>query len=149
MTHDDIVQLIEDYYAKPGNGSGGNLHVLLDDQNVDSVEFCRDHAAADGDADGVAICDRLAALSLIDRWDTIDPNGVYHRMGTAEEFGPDDIQRALPMPEVSESAAYPGIACELVFTCAEHEGDAAPLRYSVRLKPLAEQLAAGYTTEDD
>lgn len=38
----EVLPLVNAYYAKPGNSVGGNLHIVLDDCNVEDghVEFC-------------------------------------------------------------------------------------------------------------
>lgn len=53
------------YYAKPGNGAGGNLHIVLDDYNVDNdaVDFCLARAREAGDEDGVRIAEALRRMS--------------------------------------------------------------------------------------
>jgi len=42
----EVSPLIEAYYALPGNGAGGELHIVLDDGNYQrsSVNFCIDRA---------------------------------------------------------------------------------------------------------
>jgi len=42
-------------------------------------------AVKEGDVFAVALCDALLALSDVDRYDTIDPNGVYHIIGSTVE----------------------------------------------------------------
>jgi hypothetical protein len=65
----EILPLANAYYAKPGNGVGGSLHIVLDDGNVDdgSVEFCRKFAMEQGDDDGVALADILLRMSRTQR----------------------------------------------------------------------------------
>ena len=60
-----VDHLVEKFYAMPGNGSGGSLHVVLDDGNTDreSVEWCHTYAREHGDKDGMALCDLLLTLS--------------------------------------------------------------------------------------
>lgn len=66
MTLDDMIAR---YYAKDGNGVGGNLHVILDDGNVNNehIDFCRKQCARNGDVDGLAILDVIAAMPEEDR----------------------------------------------------------------------------------
>jgi len=65
----DVIPLIEAYYKKPGNEVGGNLHVVLDDYNIDtaSVQFCLDQATAENDADGVKLAEMLLQMSRTQR----------------------------------------------------------------------------------
>lgn len=57
-----VIPLIEAYYRKPGNEVGGNMHVVLDDYNLEDwcIAYCRDRSAELNDDDGV----RLASLLL-------------------------------------------------------------------------------------
>ena len=61
MTLDDMIAR---YYSKDGNGVGGNLHVILDDGNVNDlhIDFCRHECVEDGDVDGLAVLDLIAAI---------------------------------------------------------------------------------------
>ena len=44
ISNEDIRQLIQAYYEEPGNGAGGNCHVVLDDGKLEdsSVHFCQE-----------------------------------------------------------------------------------------------------------
>lgn len=61
----EVRALIRAYYSKPGNEVGGNLHVVLDDNNlrISDIAWARDHAAAANDQDGVAISDLLLQMT--------------------------------------------------------------------------------------
>lgn len=61
----EVTALVNEFYGQDGNGAGGNLHIVLDDGNVEnrSVEFCRGFAEERGDAVGVAMADLLTRLS--------------------------------------------------------------------------------------
>ena len=65
----EVLPLVLAYYAKPGNGAGGCLHIVLDDDNVDddSVRFCIDYAAECGDEDGVYLAQVLLHMSRTQR----------------------------------------------------------------------------------
>lgn len=65
MSKDDFDSLREAFYAIPGNGAGGSLHVVLDDHNWEreSVQFCRDWAIRESDEVGQAFADALLELS--------------------------------------------------------------------------------------
>jgi hypothetical protein len=73
----DLAQLalrVRAYYRKPGNGAGGNLHIVLDDRNVEAshLVFCHNRCEAAGDEDGVALALDLLDLSRIERdWFTL------------------------------------------------------------------------------
>lgn len=60
-----VARLIEDFYTLDGNGAGGSLHIVLDDQNigVDSIEFCRDYASKEGDSAGYWLAILLLTLT--------------------------------------------------------------------------------------
>lgn len=61
----EIVELARRFYAKPGNGVGGNLHVVLDDNNLDdgcirsAIERCREQS----DEDGLVIATALLEMT--------------------------------------------------------------------------------------
>lgn len=65
----DVLPLVRAYYAKPENGVGGNLHIVLDDGNVEDshVRFCLDRAHEAGDADGIALAGLLLRMSRTQR----------------------------------------------------------------------------------
>lgn len=57
------------YYAAPGNGAWGSLHIVLSDGNVgdDCVQFCIDHAQEIGDAEGERLGRILLTMSKAQR----------------------------------------------------------------------------------
>lgn len=65
----EVLPLVRAYYAKPGNEAGGSLHVVLDDGNVsdDDVRFCLQQTREHGDADGVALAEKLLLMSRTQR----------------------------------------------------------------------------------
>lgn len=65
----EVPPLVVAYYAKSGHGAGGNLHIVLDDENVDDgqVQFCLDLARRVGDADGVQLAELLLRMSKTQR----------------------------------------------------------------------------------
>lgn len=69
LTVPEVLPLVEAYYDKPNNGAGGNLHIVLDDGNVEDshVEFCLNQARRYGDLDGVALAEILLKMSKTQR----------------------------------------------------------------------------------
>jgi hypothetical protein len=65
----EVVALARAYWAKPGNGAGGALHIFLEDGNVDdaSVRFCIEYARQRRDEDGVVLAEKLLAMSRTQR----------------------------------------------------------------------------------
>jgi hypothetical protein len=61
----DIERLRKEFYALPDNGVGGNLHVVLDDNNWQRchVEFCRTEASNGGDIAGMRFAELLLTLT--------------------------------------------------------------------------------------
>ena len=53
----EVRALVEEYYEKPGNGAGGNCHVVLDDGNLKTrfIAATLEDCEAAGDADGAKI----------------------------------------------------------------------------------------------
>ena len=64
-----VLPIVNAYMAKPGNGVGGSLHIVLCDGNTDghSVEFCQQWAAEQGDEDGEALARVLLRMSRTQR----------------------------------------------------------------------------------
>jgi hypothetical protein len=64
-----VLPLVRAYVAKPGNGAGGSLHILLDDGNIEdgAVRFCLELAMLQDDADGVALAKLLLAMTKTQR----------------------------------------------------------------------------------
>lgn len=65
----EVLPVARAYIAKDGNGVGGSLHIVLEDQNVADghVQHCREYAIERDDADGVALADLLAQMSKTQR----------------------------------------------------------------------------------
>jgi hypothetical protein len=65
----EVLPLVKAFYAKPGNGVGGKLHVVLEDRNVETshVQFCLDAAKEAGDEDAVALAELLLRMSTTQR----------------------------------------------------------------------------------
>ena len=61
----DVSGLVRHYYTLPGHRAGGNLHIALEDGNLDSahLRFCYEQALAADDNLGVQIADLLIAMS--------------------------------------------------------------------------------------
>lgn len=69
LTVPEVLPVVRAYYAKPGNGAGGSLHLVLDDGNIgtSSVVFCREYALRNNDLDGVALAELLLKMSYTQR----------------------------------------------------------------------------------
>jgi len=65
----EVMPLIKAYYAISGNGVGGNLHIILDDGNIDNedVKFCLDECKKSCDSEGVILCGLLLRMSKTQR----------------------------------------------------------------------------------
>lgn len=65
----DILTMIHAYFAVPGNENGGNLHIALEDGNMEDshIEFCREVARECHDYDGVKLAEALLAMSFEER----------------------------------------------------------------------------------
>lgn len=64
-----VVELCNEYLAMPGNGSGGSLHIVLDDGNLQDhhIQYCRDFASDRGDWRGAVLADKILALTRSQR----------------------------------------------------------------------------------
>ena len=60
-----VASLAAQYYQLPGNSAGGNLHITLDDGNIETqhVLFCLEEARATGDALGMVLADMLLRMT--------------------------------------------------------------------------------------
>lgn len=65
----EVMPLVKDYYATPGNLAGGNLHIVIEDGNIrnDDIEWCLDKSKKNGDDKGVEICELLLLMSKTQR----------------------------------------------------------------------------------
>lgn len=65
----EVLPMVRAYYAKPGNGVGGSLHVVLEDGNCErgDVEWCLAYAIAQADGDGAALARVLLKMSETQR----------------------------------------------------------------------------------
>ena len=68
-TREEVSKLVKDYYAKPDNLVGGNLHVVLDDGNIQDyhIELCLKQAEEERDEDGIILAKALLEMSLTQR----------------------------------------------------------------------------------
>jgi hypothetical protein len=59
----DVVKMVREYYRKPGNAAGGNLHLVLEEPNYDddSVRYCMFACVDRGDVEG-----SILALTLLE-----------------------------------------------------------------------------------
>lgn len=64
-----VQPLIDAYYRLPGNGSGGSLHIVLEDNNVQNsdVQFCIEWARKNDDICGVLLGEVLLLMSKTQR----------------------------------------------------------------------------------
>lgn len=62
--YSNFYKMIQYYYSLEGNGAGGNLHIVLDDGNIEdsSIDFCHGYASANGDEIGVGIANILKLI---------------------------------------------------------------------------------------
>jgi len=65
----EVLHLACAYYATPGNSTGGNLHVVLEDENLDDghVQRCLERAEQEADSDGIKLANALLAMTKTQR----------------------------------------------------------------------------------
>ena len=65
----EVLPKVRKYYAMPGNGAGGCLHIVLDDGNVldHHVRYCLDWAFGIRDIPGVELAELLLRMSKTQR----------------------------------------------------------------------------------
>lgn len=64
---EQIIELCKAYYKQ--NTTGGNLHIILDDGNVeqDNLDFCKKEAEKNGDTAGLEILKELQHMTELER----------------------------------------------------------------------------------
>lgn len=69
LTVPGVLILVRKYYALPGNMCGGNLHIVLDDGNINDgcVRFCIERATKAGDTFGAQLAEILLKCSVTQR----------------------------------------------------------------------------------
>lgn len=69
LTIPEVLPSLKEYMDKPLNGSGGSLHIIIDDHNIDdkNVKFCISYAKECGDDDGVKLAEKFLLLSKTQR----------------------------------------------------------------------------------
>lgn len=69
MNKNEILEKVKAYYALPENGVGGNLHIVLDDGNIEvrNIEFCKELCIKERDKEGLELCDILLSASKTQR----------------------------------------------------------------------------------
>lgn len=57
--------MVARYYLETGNLSGGSLHIVTDDGNLEDgdIQYCRAYAEEQGDTAGVELADAFLRLS--------------------------------------------------------------------------------------
>ena len=65
----EVLPLVKQYYSRPMNGTGGNLHIVLEDGNVEDhdVEFCKKQCLERNDEEGIVIVELLLKMSKTQR----------------------------------------------------------------------------------
>lgn len=65
----EVAKLLEAYYAKPGNGVGGSLHIATEDGNIadGDLEFCLRYAEERNDVDGMHIAGLMLQMTPTQR----------------------------------------------------------------------------------
>ncbi len=69
ITVPQVLSLVKAFYQKEGNGCGGNLHIVLDDGNIEDehILFCLRQCEAKSDTDGIILCNLLQRMSKTQR----------------------------------------------------------------------------------
>ena len=65
----EVLPLAKAYVRKPQNTMGGNLHIVLDDENIETTHlwFCQARCRTTGDIDGERLCDLLLQMTKTQR----------------------------------------------------------------------------------
>lgn len=87
-------QIVDAFYALPGNIVGGVLHIVLDDFNLEThhVQWCRQEAEKVDDKDAIFLADLLLLYSQKERFDILAPDYI------TEDDPNDQLDDVLPLP---------------------------------------------------
>jgi hypothetical protein len=74
-----LIQKSKEYYSMEGNKVGGNLHIILDDGNINdsSINFCLNQATIKGDKLGIELCKLLLLASKTQRNKLVNSYNLY------------------------------------------------------------------------
>lgn len=80
LTIPDVLPLVNAYVSKKGNQLGGNLAMVLSNDNIldSNIQFCLNQAEEKEDCEGVNLANLLLKLSKTQRL-KICKNGQYNR----------------------------------------------------------------------
>ncbi len=83
-----VVPIARAYYGLPGNGVGGSLHIVLDDENVQDshVDFCIQQAVDTCDHPGYMLGCILRKMTRTQRAKVSDRIGVIDFASTEKDF---------------------------------------------------------------
>ena len=72
-----VIKLAKEYLSKEGFSSGGSLHIVLSDGNIESSDlaFCAGFACANNDAEGNDIVDLMRLMTMRQREKLLE--GLY------------------------------------------------------------------------
>lgn len=75
----EVLPLIKEFAKKEGNEVGGNLHITLDDGNVDDghIQYCLERSCKAGDTLGVRVAETLMKMSKTQR---IKLAGMFYKL---------------------------------------------------------------------
>lgn len=70
----DVAELINWYRTLPGCGTGGSLHIAVEDENLEDrhLSWCEGFASAAGDTCGAELAGLLERMSVYDRVHAVD-----------------------------------------------------------------------------
>lgn len=73
-----LLLMIKEYYSLPGNLAGGNLHLVLDDNNLgdSSIKVCLLAAVKASDHLGISICYAMLYMNAFDRQMVVE---LFHK----------------------------------------------------------------------
>lgn len=73
----EVTEMMDHYCDQPGNGTGGNLHIVLDDGNTSGrhVLWCLREAEKAGDRGGVELAEALLDMDESEREYVISGKG--------------------------------------------------------------------------
>lgn len=77
-TVSEVLQLVNQYYSQSKNSVGGNLHIVIEDGNIDnySIKFCLEQAKEQKDEEGIIIANLLLQMSKTQRKKIYMQSGV-------------------------------------------------------------------------
>jgi hypothetical protein len=79
ITVSELINKALIYHHLPGNGVGGNLHIILDDGNIKNnhIQYCLEISKEKNDKLGIELCELLLKATKTQRQKLVNSYNLY------------------------------------------------------------------------